>query len=159
MRIDTKKIECFVTEFRNAVDRAKEDDRFRDDQWFRNFPRGCCGITTELLAKYLRENGIDADLKYVCGVCYDDSMDKPSHAWLEVGNKIVVDITGDQFKNYPMPLCFDNPIYVGEYNRFYNQFEIDYIEDFDNVVYLDDIYVRSHMSRAKLYQIICEYLR
>lgn len=32
-------------------------------------------------------------------------------------------ITGDQFKWYPEPLNFREPVYVGPYNKFYNAFE------------------------------------
>lgn len=45
-----QEIEELVVTFRKAIDEAKDDRRFDRDQRFTNFPRGCCGITSELLA-------------------------------------------------------------------------------------------------------------
>lgn len=60
----------------------------------KNFPRGCCGVVSELLGEYLNtEQGMNAE--YVCGV-----RDGASHAWLEQGD-LVIDITSDQFDGRP----------------------------------------------------------
>ncbi|MFT8349294.1 transglutaminase domain-containing protein [Clostridium saccharoperbutylacetonicum] len=40
------------------------------------FPRGCCGDASNLLAKFLRDNGIECE--YVCGI-----KGQQSHVWLE----------------------------------------------------------------------------
>ena len=56
------------------------------------FPRGCCGIISELMGDYLNTVGI-GEFGYVCGM-----KDGASHAWLEV-DELIADITGDQFSD------------------------------------------------------------
>lgn len=154
-----KEIKEMATKFRIAIESAKNERRFTVDQCFRNFPNGCCGITAELLAKFLMDNGIKSKLTYIAGTYREQSLELPSHAWLKIENNIVVDITGDQFKYYPEPLNFNETVYVGLYNDFYNLFEIDEEEICNNYYLLDDVYVRNHLSRRKLYEIILEYIR
>lgn len=153
-----QEIKELATEFRIAIENAKNDRRFTADQCFRNFPSGCCGITAELLAKFLMDNGIKRKLTYIGGTFREPSLELPSHAWLKIGNNIIVDITGDQFKYYPIPFNFSEPVYVGLYIDFYNLFEIDVEEICNNYYLLDDRYIRNHISRRKLYEIILEYI-
>lgn len=154
-----REIKELATKFRIAIESAKNERRFTADQCFRDFPKGCCGITAELLARFLMDNGIKGKLTYIGGTYRDYSLELPSHAWLEIENSIVVDITGDQFKYYQAPFNFNEAVYVGLYNDFYNLFEID-IEGICNNYYpLGDAYVRNHLSRRKLYEIILEYIK
>lgn len=118
-----QEIEELVVTFRMAIDKAKDDRRFDRDQRFTNFPRGCCGITSELLAKFLYDNGYRKKITYVSAIFYDLELENPPHAWLVIENDIVLDITGDQFKGYPEPLKFKESVYVGPYNKFYKSFE------------------------------------
>ncbi|QLY78079.1 hypothetical protein HZF06_13355 [Clostridium intestinale] len=104
------------------------------------------------------DNGIKCKLTYIYGSFREQSIDLLSHAWLKIENNIVVDITGDQFKYYPELFNFNETVYVGLYNNFYNLFEIDLKESCNNYYPLDDTYVRSHLSRKKLYEIILEYI-
>ncbi|MNE82602.1 hypothetical protein D3C80_1793370 [compost metagenome] len=60
----------------------------------RGFPRGCCGVVSELLGDYLNAH-FGLAIEYVCG-----EQDGASHAWLE-HDGIVIDITGDQFDGRP----------------------------------------------------------
>lgn len=57
---------------------------------FREFPRGACGDTCELLGRFFAENGSDR-WEYVSAW-----KDDYSHAWLQKQD-VVVDITADQF--------------------------------------------------------------
>ncbi len=154
-----REIKKLATKFRIAIESAKNERRFTADQCFRNFPNGCCGITTELFARFLMDNGIKGKLTYIVGTCHDYSLELPSHAWLKLENNIVVDITGDQFKYYPVPFKFNETVYVGLYNDFYNLFDIDEEEICNNYYPLDDSYIRNHLSRRKLYEIILEYIK
>ena len=153
-----QKIKELATEFRVAIVNAKNDRRFTADQCFRNFPSGCCGITSELLAKFLMDNGIKGELVYIGGTYRDYSQELPSHVWLELEDNIVVDITGDQFKYCSSPLNFNETVYVGPYNDFYNIFDIDEKEICNNYYPLNDVYIRNHLSRKKLYEIMLEYI-
>lgn len=155
---DIQKIIELATNFRTAIECAKSDGCFSSDQWFRNFPQGCCGITSELLARFLIENGVTQEITYMYGECYDDSLDRPAHAWLQIDGILIVDITGDQFKYYPEPIKSDNAIYIGPNNVFFRSFEIISTERCHNYYPLDDTYIRNHLSRKELYQIILKYL-
>lgn len=75
------------------------------------FPRGCCGIISELMGDYLNTVGL-GEFFYVCGM-----KDGASHAWLEVDG-LIVDITGDQFPDRPS-------IYVDTPDAWYGEWEED----------------------------------
>lgn len=62
---DIRTIWELVLKFRLAIENLNEND-FGESSWFSKFPKGCCGDTSELLSKYLFENGIVAE--YVNGV-------------------------------------------------------------------------------------------
>ena len=153
-----QKIKELSIKFRSAIDNAKNDGSFMADQCFINYPRGCCSITSELLAKFLIDNGVDGTITCMYGTYYDDSLGRPSHSWLRINNDLVVDITGDQFEFYPRPINFNESVYVGPYTGFHRLFEITAEEQCNNYFPLDDTYIRSHLSRKKLYDIILEYI-
>lgn len=152
-----RRIKQLATTFRSAIENAKKEGRFTGDQCFRNYPRGCCGIASELLAKFLIENGIN--VTYVRGTYYGETPEETqSHAWLEVVDGIIIDITGDQFKYSEEYLYYDEPVYVGPNNSFYELFEVDFIERCDKYYTLDNTRIHSHLSRSELYEIICDYI-
>lgn len=153
-----QKIKELAIIFRNAIDNAKNDGRFMEDQCFINFPRGCCGLTSELLARFLIDNGVDGMITCMYGTYYDDSLGRPSHSWLRINNNLVVDITGDQFEFYPRPINFNESVYVGTYTVFHRLFEITTEEQCNNYFLLDNTCIRGHLSRKKLYDIILEYI-
>ena len=63
---------------------------------FKEFPRGTCGLVSELLGRYLVEAGFE-NVMYVCGEKRGEGSHAwVSHAWVQVG-EIILDITGDQF--------------------------------------------------------------
>ena len=61
---------------------------------FRCFPKGSCGDTCLILAKYLK----DSDLGIFNYILAKDNQNYSTHAWLKQ-NQIIVDITADQFNN------------------------------------------------------------
>lgn len=104
-------IEELVTEFRGAIERAKNDGKFAGDLCFGSFPRACCGPTSSLLAEYLHKYGIDSI--YVCGW-----RDDQSHVWLVIKDeKIrepherVLEIPENirDYLNYYSGGCYDEP--------------------------------------------------
>lgn len=112
-----------ATEFREAMEQAQEDGVFRNDIFLKFFPRRSCGEASTLLAEYLMENGHSTC--YICGTYYGDDEDyMQSHAWLLTDDeKLIVDITGDQFRGNPHFLYFDEPVFVGKHHELYDLFE------------------------------------
>ena len=73
--MEQKDIHNLIIDFRIAIEKTCDEGLLKRDIAFRAFPRRCCGDTSELLAEYLRRNGVKTI--YVCG---DDQ--GQSHAWL-----------------------------------------------------------------------------
>lgn len=85
------------------------------------FPIGCCGMASDLLQRYLFEQGIFT--WYMSGR-HGYGIDSESHAWLETTDGTIIDITGDQYKY--KKLKFKTPVYVGVLaDRFHDRFELD----------------------------------
>ena len=138
-------------DFRKAIERALEADELYRTV-IASFPSGCCGYTSDLLRKYLAAKGIAT--RYVSGTYRNYSTnDTQSHAWLELTDGTIVDITGDQFRNKPYPLRNDCSVYCGKPNKFYKLFELAppcHCKDTCSV----DIERKEKLA----YDIICKYL-
>lgn len=147
----TEHVRLLATAFRKAIERALEAGELRHTV-IASFPIGCCGYTSDLLQRYLREN--DIKTRYASGVYRDCSTgDSQSHAWLELNDGTVVDITGDQFRYKPQPLQNDRSVYCGKPNDFYDLFELDPPCQCEGTYSLDIV------RKEKLaYGIICKYL-
>lgn len=109
-------------QFRSAIVRSKCNGEFNFKDRMRKFPGGCCDDACDLLAYYLQheygitscqENGIYRD---------EDADNTTNHAWLIIEDKIIVDITGSQFKYCA---SFIEYIYVGDETAFYGCKTID----------------------------------
>ncbi len=143
-----------VEQFRNAIDTAREKGSFFGDICFGEFPRACCGDASDLLAHYLLKNGIQTN--YVCGNYYGDPEGGwQSHAWLELQNGIVIDITGDQFKYNELLLNYDVPVYVGKMDEFHALFEVEE-RDIREAVALDKLGEFTYPRLKRLYDCIIE---
>lgn len=119
----TKLVRSLANDFRKAIERALEADKLHGTV-IASIPIACCGYTSDLLQRYLAEKGIAT--RYISGTYRDYSInDSQSHAWLELNDGIIVDISGDQFRFEPYPLQNDCPVYCGKLNEFYNRFELD----------------------------------
>lgn len=116
-------VKILAKRFRGAIDKAKEAGEFDRDLIFSKFPKGCCGDASDLLAEFLLEKGIHTD--YVCGTYYyyDEEYNSQSHAWLLSKDKMIIDITGDQFRYDSTFLNYDIPVYVGAEDDFHELFE------------------------------------
>lgn len=117
-------LEQLAAQFRKAIESALEAGEFHDDSLYRNFPHACCGDTSDLLGQYLLHQGIQTD--YVCGT-YWGSPDGngQSHAWLMADKRIMIDITGDQFRDRATFLYYDKPVYVGAGDDFHSLFVVE----------------------------------
>ena len=115
------RLEELVSDFRTAIERAK--DNYEQGEFFRKFPTGQCGNTSDMLAQYLIDNGF-GPIIYANGTYYGEEWDdRQAHTWLVVDD-MLIDITGDQFKYYDAPLKNDVPVYVGPMTEYYELFEI-----------------------------------
>lgn len=81
-----------------------------DPVCFKRFPHGSCGPASDILGKWLSENGVEG-LRHVSGW-----RNQKPHAWLEYKG-CILDITSDQFEDG----CA--PVFVGENSKFHSSFE------------------------------------
>lgn len=106
--VDIVTIEKLALSFRAAIE-SMITEEFGESTWFSRFPNGCCGDTSELLAKYFDDNGIRVE--YVWGMHGNQS-----HAWIEY-NDYVVDITSDQFSD------IDERVVIKKDKQWYSKFK------------------------------------
>ena len=79
-----------ASDFRRAIEEARDAGEFDRDQRFIQFPKACCGITTDLLAKFLIDNEFEGSLKYVGATCRKKGLGLPNHAWLEIDDSVII---------------------------------------------------------------------
>ena len=107
--------------FRRAIESAQMAGDLDEESPFNRFPHGCCDDVSDLFGLLLIAHG--ESIFRVCGQYrYDDWEHRYSHAWLELENGIVIDLTGDQYKDNPILLNYDIPCYVGKRNALHNLF-------------------------------------
>lgn len=110
----------FAKKFRSAIEQYINEEKPHNDL-LRHFPVGNCTLACSLLQRFLYENGVET--RCVCGrYDHDDIVD--SHEWLETKDKIIIDITGDQYKHRPDNLKYNKSVYVGPKDCFHNLFSI-----------------------------------
>lgn len=102
--MQNKELRRIASCFRNSIIGAKRNGEFNGADRMREFPCGCCDDTCDLLGFYFWE-------KYKVHTSqrngyYDD--EGTNHAWLMTDDKIIIDITGDQFGETW------KPVYVGK---------------------------------------------
>lgn len=145
-----------VTQFRQAIDNAKNAAEFTHDFSFSKFPRGCCGDASDLLAQFLLDQGIKT--YYVCGTYYGNSTeDIQTHAWLLTNKNTIIDITGDQFKFSSTFLNYNKAIYVGKMDDFHKLFEFENRDVHENTGICNLGSMCQHRL-FELYRIILTYL-
>lgn len=117
-------IETLTNNFRIAIEQVHSKGEFREDFCFVNYPRGCCGNTSHLLAHYLLKKGIRT--YYVWGTFNNGEFENiQSHAWLLLDDReTIIDITGDQFKEDINFYYYDKPVYIGKEDDFHQLFNV-----------------------------------
>jgi hypothetical protein len=122
MKTQKERMTELVKQFRFAIEKAKQSGERQE--FFVKFPRGQCGNASDMLAQFLIDNGID-EIYYEFGVyCCKGPYNSQSHAWLKMDD-LLIDITADQFKDFPPPLTNDTPIYIGPHIPYYDSFNTD----------------------------------
>lgn len=107
--ISIERIKKYAAAYRTAIESAHQDGRFINDIPFHAFPLGCCGNTCNLLAEFLRREGIETIL--ISGERGDWS-----HAWLVVKDERVKGPTTKVFY-WPKELEADLKRYGVEYSE------------------------------------------
>lgn len=168
-----------ATQFRVAIEAARDANCFTRDLVFWNFPRGCCGDACDMLAEHLRRRGVKTI--YVCG---DDN--GQSHAWLVVKDERIqepkkrtyslpddihsilsmytgseipkeTDITGYEEQDLQDGLIIDitadqfgeAPVYIGTIDDFHRQYEFVSASEHTHI---------SDMRLSDLYKAISRFL-
>lgn len=150
-----KDVNRLTIKFRDAIDAAKNAGDFNKDFSFCNFPIGCCGDASVLLAQFLLASGIRT--YYVCGTCRDGSFENiQSHAWLLADKQTIIDITGDQFKYNSHFLNYDKPAYIGAMDNFHRLFKVEK-RDVHETVDIDELNSMCKPRLNELYRIISKY--
>lgn len=124
--MDENELYILAHKFRKAIE-FSINNYCLNDAIFNDFPSGCCGDACDLLAQYLMEHGIKT--YYICGEHYVPAHSEistyghtQSHAWLQTENGIIIDITGDQFKDNNYFSNYNSPIYIGKPDDFHTLF-------------------------------------
>ena len=151
-----KDIIRLAKQFRSAIEIARDSGDFDNDFSFNRFPRGCCGDTSDLLAEFLLKYGIRTE--YVCGTYRDGTFENmQSHAWLLIDKHIIVDITGDQFRNNSDFLNYDKPVYIGVMDEFHRLFDVEK-SDIHRFISIYELDGPALPRLDKLYKKIIQYI-
>jgi hypothetical protein len=110
-----------VHRFRNALVSTIETESykiFKLNGWneLNSFPYGSCAITSNLLGKFLQNQGYNVKILYCNGV-FDELDGVKSHVWLEVDD-YYIDLTGYQFPFTNQRISFEKrtePTWLKEY--------------------------------------------
>ena len=144
-------VRSLANAFRMAIGRAQESGDLSRTV-IKSFPRACCGYTSDLLQRYLDEHVIKT--RYVSGTYRDPSTnDSQSHAWLELTDGTVIDITGDQFRHERPPLKNDCPVYCDKPNVFYSLFELDPLSEYEGSFSKEVL-----RKEQEAYDFVCKFL-
>lgn len=124
--MDNEFIYQLAYEFRSALEIVSDKRNYGRLKIFASFPDGCCGYTSDLLAEYLIENGIQRERIQVLNGESDKG--NYSHCWLMIDDMHYIDITADQFsykphfeKYSPIPECCIVPKDTYFFERFTNR--------------------------------------
>ena len=122
--MNIKEIQSRAFEFRHAAETAFEYGAFGLEYPFNNFPYECCDDMCDLFGQLLFEKAVP--IFKVHGIYrYDNWNNQYSHVWLSLEDGIVIDLTGDQYKDNSIMLNYNVPCYVGKGNCLYDLFPKD----------------------------------
>ncbi|MBP3199682.1 MAG: hypothetical protein J6N21_22170 [Butyrivibrio sp.] len=149
-----RKVEKLAEHFRGAIDIAVKNNDFPLRDRMHRFPFGCCDDASDLLAFYLKQNGIET--AQINGVYRDEDPENiTNHVWLKTQDGLIIDITGDQFRLRPELLNYSVPVYVGDEDALHCLFQ-DRRQQANFEFELNETMGQRRMF--ELYNIISEYL-
>lgn len=94
--VDTDDVYTLALAVRDILEQLHESDALIPGM--EEFPRGCCGTVAQLLAKILQYYG--HHVQDVVGAELAKNRNE-THAWVDLGNRVALDITGDQVTGRP----------------------------------------------------------
>lgn len=152
--VNSDRLISLVTRFRKAIELAKEKGEFDSRDRMHLFPSGCCDDASDLLGFYLQEQGIHTF--QVNGEYRDSNPENAqNHVWLQLNDRTIIDITGDQFSTNRIFLYNAVPVYIGGDNEFYRLFSSrEFRENFD----FSNGNSYGHIRMKNLYHLISKYL-
>jgi len=119
--MNIQEIQEMAFRFRQAADNAFRHGAFGPNYPFNNFPHECCDDMCDLFGQLLLEK--EVLIFKVHGIYrYDNWTHQYPHVWLKLEDDIIIDLTGDQYKNDPIMLNYDLSCYVGKGNCLYSLF-------------------------------------
>lgn len=150
-------IRLLVEQFRKAIEKAQQNGEIDELEFFKRFPKGCCGNASNFLGHFLLQNGIESYYIYGCCPSSDITENPQSHAWLLLEDDTIIDITGDQFKDDFHFLNYNHPIYIGKTDDFHKLFNCD-IRDKRKSVPIEKLYIFNMQMFSDIYKKIIKYL-
>lgn len=155
MKVEKELLKMLVQRFRKAIDEAKNNGELQKIYPFSNFPKDCCDLASDLLSHYLSDYGIETYL--VNGAHWDEKCSFTcNHIWLLVEKDLIVDITGDQFKNDPDYFNYNKAVHVGREENLHKQFNEN--RNIETKTDLEDMFNARSKTLRKVYDIIKKYL-
>jgi hypothetical protein len=113
--MDIKIIQNYVSKARRIIETNLKVFILKQPAVFEAFPKGTCGVTSEIIGTWLISKGIEG-VEYVNGKRWRKGRHE-THGWLEIDG-LIIDITSDQFK--PDGL---GPVYIGSDRKFHDTFQ------------------------------------
>ena len=132
-----------ATHFRSAIESAQSDgvftydvgpDGYRRPGLMSRFPADCCDSASWLLHRFILEV-LSLDSVCVIGAYQRDEKPTEYHSWLRLKDGLVIDITGDQFRNRREFGCFNRPVFCGyDYplSDYFDNQKTEFVVDFSN---------------------------
>lgn len=133
MNLSYDEIRSLSLQFRKAIEEVRDSNKFFKDKYGRSslmafFPNGCCEVSTDLFAYYLKQfYGVNS--RQSNGVFQTDNPeDTTNHVWLIFyDTDIIVDLTYDQFFDFHKD--YQN-VYIGPISSFHKS--LDRVNQYEN---------------------------
>ncbi len=150
-------ISQLVMQFRNAIESAQRNGETDKLEFFKRFPRGCCGNASNFLGHFLLQYGIET--YYIWGSCRSSNIAEGSqtHAWLLLEDDTIIDITGDQFKDNAHFFNYSRPVYIGKTDEFHKLFNCE-TRNKRKSVPIEELYIMDSQMFSEMYNQIIKYL-
>lgn len=137
-----------VAQVRDTLEQVIYESHYVDIE-LQGFPSGACEVSSVILGLFLQSH-FSLDVKKCLGVRkkHNDYRNE-SHVWLVIENKVITDITADQFQG------FSERAFVGEASEFHSTFQVCDVSPVD----INDLRRQGSQGYLKIYDDVVEKLR